>query len=781
MKRSALFVFVIAVTSICSGQWLEREVVIGDTLGGISLEGGIVVNPISGNVYVESDPTQVFDPATMEKLHGPDGMGVVTFCQSDGKGYVVGDEKFVVLDAFADTVSGTIATLLFPTVHAYSVTSNRLYLGSSDDSRLFVLDPASDSLVDTIDIEAAVLSLLWDSAWNRLYVGTNADSGQLKVFDCATNTLLAEVQLGITEAWTLGLSSGSSKLYCAGVPYTPVVVVSTESLVTVGAVPLLSWPDTMVYSPFTDRLFCPRGDTMYIVDCRGDTIRTWLGAAAAPVVTSRLDGRAYLSRSGTPLVLVLDEDDVVVDSIPIPVSPGNGISALTLRSERQELYGITSSHVVFVVDIPGDTVTGALDYTTYTPRQMVHNPAGNKLYLLCPGRDDVLVVDSTFGTPKHIPGGVTGTYAGTVLNPALNRLYVADYGQLRMIDCNSDALIRSIFLQGATRTLPLMVPYLNKLYVFPTTGSSGDGVYVYDCLRDTAVQLFGLSDDVPCAVYDPRSNRVFFACADAPSVRVLDPVADSVVKTFDIAGGSARGRFALDLDLGRLYYTDQTPEVIVTIDVMTDSIIASESLPWDADSMFINRRLGKLFICSRDTTQVLVLDCGQGKIVDTFDVGYPFAWGVMNDRNDKLYLSHGAVVDCRYDSVVTVLQPDTLTPRCMAWDPIDNRVFQATTSWLYVYRDGPYGIEEQRPGVTRTMLTVLGSPARDAVSVRLQIPPGQTGRLAVYDATGRLAHSASVIRSSTLCLDLGAEPAGVYFVSLEVDRARTTDKVILQH
>jgi hypothetical protein len=50
MKRIALFAFVIAVTSICSGQWLERQVVIGDTLGGVNHPTGIVVNPISGNV-----------------------------------------------------------------------------------------------------------------------------------------------------------------------------------------------------------------------------------------------------------------------------------------------------------------------------------------------------------------------------------------------------------------------------------------------------------------------------------------------------------------------------------------------------------------------------------------------------------------------------------------------------------------------------------------------------------------------------------------------------------
>jgi hypothetical protein len=216
-----------------------------------------------------------------------------------------------------------------------------------------------------------------------------------------------------------------------------------------------------------------------------------------------------------------------------------------------------------------------------------------------------------------------------------------------------------------------------------------------------------------------------------------------------------------------------------TIDLLADSVIANESLPWDIDTMFLDRRLQKLYMCARDSARILVYDCNQARVVDTIAADYHYA-GLLDELNDKLYLRNGAVVDCRYDSVVTTL-PESLSPRSMAWDAIDNRVFQATTSRLYVYRDGPYGVEEQQPVVTRPMLTVLGNPARNAVRVRLQIPPDQTGRLAVYDATGRLAHSASVIRTSTLRLDLGAEPAGVYFVSLEVGRTRTTDKVILQH
>ncbi len=39
-----------------SAQWLERQVVLGDTLGGISLTGGIVVNPISGTSTSSPNP-----------------------------------------------------------------------------------------------------------------------------------------------------------------------------------------------------------------------------------------------------------------------------------------------------------------------------------------------------------------------------------------------------------------------------------------------------------------------------------------------------------------------------------------------------------------------------------------------------------------------------------------------------------------------------------------------------------------------------------------------------
>jgi len=773
MKKIVLFVLVVAVTSICPGQWLERQVVIGDTLGGIAVTGGIVINPISGNVYIESDPIQIFNPVTMEKIAGPGSSGLVVFCPPSGKGYVMRDSA-VVINATADTILGVTVLPFRPRSDAYSRTSNRIYLGSTSNETLLVFDPDGDSVLSTVEIGADVSSLLWDSAWNRLYVGT--ESGSLSVIDCAADTVLTEVEPGIDYVWTMALSAASRKLYCIGEAPGLVVVVSTDSLKAIGTLQGVTDVYTTAYSPAADRMYLSQyDDSLFIVDCRTDSVRARLEGMSSLLAVCSLSGRAYVAHGDSALLLVMDTTDLIVGRIPLPAVPTHYVAALGFWPGRGELYGVTVHDLAFAIDVSSDTVTGTVNYARYLPRQMAHNPAGNKLYLLCPSFDEVLVLDSTFGAPRHILGGATDTDAKPVLNPVLNRLYVADAQGLRIIDCSSDSLHESRAMYGISHPRPVMVSYLNKLYVFEGSGGA-DSVYAYDCLRDTVVSILYLSDAVPCAVYDPRSNRVFFACEDAPTVRALDPVTDAVVRTFDLVGGSYHGQMALNLDLGRLYYVDQSPDILFTIDLLTDSIISAESMPGSVDTMFLNRRLGKLYLCLRG--QTLVLDCRQNTIVDTIDAGFRYS-GLMNDRNDKLYLRSGAVVDCRNDSVVAVLPPE-LDPRSMAWDAIDNRVFQATTSQLYIYRDDPYGVEEQKPAKAGPMLTVLGNPVRNTARLRLQVPRGQTAVLTMHDVAGRQVRSLSVPRTVTLGIDLRSLSAGVYFVRLKTDGSEATGKVIVQ-
>jgi hypothetical protein len=779
MKNKAV-VLLGLLLSLASAQWLERKVVFGDTLGGISLVegGGVVVNPISGNVYIESDPVQIFNPVTHEKLRSIDIPGSVIFCPASGKGYIFdddGSDSALIVDAAADTVTGTAYFPYDVDAFAYNPTPNRLYLMHGSTSEIVTFDAAGDSVLDTIDVGGTIRSLLVDSTRNRLYVGT--DLWELDVVDCSVDTVVAEVDVDVEYLDMIAVSPATHKIYCAGPSDTALVVVSADSLRSVGYVQIDGDLDLMVGNPVAARLYCARADTVFVVDCSSDTVRAAIPAQAPSIAVGSGSGKCYIARGDSAAVLAVDTADSVVDVVRVPTVPTHGVPALTYWYGSNELYGVTSpSDLVFIIDASIDTVAGTVNYAPYLPRQMVHNPAGNKLYLLCPSQDDLLVMDSTFGTPKHILGGSVSTYGRPVLNPALNRLYVADDDEFRVIDCGTDSLVRTHAMNGVSRAIPVMVPYLNRLYVFSSsTGSGGDSVYAYDCFRDKVTSVMWVSENVPYALYEPRSNRVFFACRAAPTLRALDPVTNTVVKTFDLVGASYNGRMALNLDLGRLYYTDQSPAMIFTIDVLADSVIASESLPLQVDSMYLDRRLQKLYLCGNN--QTLVFDCALGTVTDTISAGFRYS-ALLDERNDKLFLNYGAVVDCRYDSIVTQL--DSINPRSMAWDAIDNRVFKATTSRLYVYRDDPYAVEEERVVNRRAALAVLGNPARGAIRLSLEIPRDRTGVLNIFDAAGRRVYSSFEHRSSSRDIDAKSLSAGIYFVRLKTDGAEATAKVIVQ-
>ncbi len=784
MKNVAVSVFVaVAVVSLCSGQWLEREMAVGDTIG-FSLEGGIAVNPVSGKVYIEGSPTRVVDPASAAKIGSFDASGPLVFCPPSGKAYII-DNPVVIVDAAGDTMIGTTTLPFTSSAFAYSFSSNRLYLASANDADpLFVFDPSGDTLVGTVAIGSPVTALLWDSVRNRLYVGARSDSGLLRVVDCTADTVLAEVRVGISEVSVLALSSSSNKLYCTGEPDTSggstVAVVSADSLLPVASITGLPLLTKAAYSPVTDRLFCldTQGDTLYVIDCAADTVRSRVGAKFSSLAVSTISGDVYLGQRRVKPILVLDTSDVVVDSIPCPAFTSNNVGALTFNPARNEVYSALTDDLAFMADAATGSVTGVFDYITYTPYQMIYNPNGSKLYLLCPSENAVLVMDSTFETTAFIYGGVTTSNAFPVLDSARNRIYVAEGGVLRVIDCGSDSLANVLSIPGIDRAVSVLVPDVNKLFIFGNDGA-GDSVYAYDCVGGGVRRILYLSDGVPCAVFDPHSSLVYFACEDAPALRGLDPVTGNVVRELDLqyGGGSTEGRMAVNPDMGRLYLTDQGWYRMYTIDVDSTRVLGSDYLSRSIDTMVLNQRLGKLYLCSRDNPSTLVFGCSRDTFLSTINAGFRFS-ALMNDSNDKFYLRDGAVVDCSSDELLLWLE--RIDARAMAWDRARNRMFQAASYRLYVYRDDPPGVEETQAEPRGPMLAVIGNPVRDAIRIRLQVPRGQVGCITVRDAAGRLVGAPVVVRNSSSDMDLRSMPAGVYFVSLRAGETEEVSKVVIQ-
>jgi hypothetical protein len=184
-----------------------------------------------------------------------------------------------------------------------------------------------------------------------------------------------------------------------------------------------------------------------------------------------------------------------------------------------------------------------------------------------------------------------------------------------------------------------------------------------------------------------------------------------------------------------------------------------------------------------------VYDCAAGQVVDTITASLHYC-GLMNERNDKLYLgtSSGIVVyDCRYDSLIATLY-EIHSPRAVDWNPARNLMYFARrANAVVVYEDDLVGFAEE-PLVEKPLrFLVVPNPLRTGVATvrwdMTQFGSADRGRVpsrvTVYDATGRLVYSSVVPRASSFPLDLRSVRAGVYLVRLTVGGFSATQKLII--
>lgn len=797
------FAFCLLASGSAQGQWLDTTVTIGDTMGAVSLPSKVVANPLTGRVYVANeDWIQLFDPVTLTKTGRLPYLGEPFACPEAGRIYLVsgGSTALTVVDATADTLLYSRALPFVPTGIAYSRTSRRLYFTSGRErDPVLVYDPLGDTVVKEIAIASPARAVAWDSIHDRVYVGLRTHAGRLAVIGCAQDSLIGYVTTGLRETRHLAVSAVQHKLYCYGVMDTTsevvMLVVNTDSLRTVGRVMDAPEPAEMLYNQVFDRLYCPSRDVLYIVDCGRDSIRgrLYLGYDYdMDVEYSPLTGRVYAASEEMSTIAVVDSGDTVALMIPATGPAGQDPYALGFSAEHNQLYCGLTKDLVFVIDASVDTVAGTMDYSPYSIRGIVHNPAGNRLYVLCPYEDLIFVLDQQYRIIKRIYGGVRDKDAIPVLHTGLNRLFVADRRWVRVIDCNTDSLVDSMPITRINDPLPVLLPDMNKLYVFPKGASSHyRRAWVYDCLRHTLIDTVWLGEDVPCAVYHPRSGHIYFAREDDPIVGVLDPIRDSVIKTLEAGNSCSRGRMLAKTDGTKVYFTNNSSNMLYVIDVLSDSVTRTLPLPTDMDSILWHRGTGKLYMVDfRGTVRsVLVFDCARDTFVGALQVT-PDRVGLMNERNDKLCLGTPtgiAVVDCRYDSVISLL-PEMASPYYAALNQAYNRMYFAQANNIAVYADDPTGIVEQAALLGRLGFMLHSNPVRERAVFRCQVPAGQVADFLVYDVTGRLvSRSAIAGREGSVALvwdgrdSRGTRVAsGIYFCRLETPASKATVKVVFE-
>ncbi|UCG42232.1 MAG: hypothetical protein JSU73_10175 [candidate division WOR-3 bacterium] len=750
--RSSCLLFVAFLVTSIFGQYLEMVVEVPDSIGALNGASRVLVNPVSGHCYVQtSAEVLVFDPATRTRLKQIEASGLAVVCPVAEKVYFISG-SIVVVDAHADTVVKRFAIPPFqPFEAAYSPTSRKVYITASHDVEMYsmlVLDTDSDSIVNSWLMQRPRANLVWDSVLDRVLFGestgdTTGDTCWVGAIDCRTDSVVATVGVDMWPS-EFDVNVVNRKLYCGGLDDSllgVVRVIELDSLAVVGTLGV-SAGGGMLYNDVTGQLFCRVRDSLYMIDGVTDSVRARaFVAGASRFCFSPASGKVYVIACDPDSIVVLDTAGAAVAWIDLLESELLFPDEIGAHPTRNEVYCAMRWDTVLVVDGSADTLAGGIDYCYFDIRQMVHNPAGNKLYAFDVDHGDLLVLGPDLRLVKRLQLGGFDREICLVINPFLNRLYAVDDYWVSVLDCNSDSLLGSVMVPYVEEAICLLHPARNKLYVFPENAVRGSQVHVYDCLRDTVVRSIELPSaaEVPCACYHPRSDRVYFGCTSPPTLRILDPVTDSVVDTLHLGHDLNDGSILANTEQNVVYFGNSKTNVLYTVDVTDNSLVDWDSADHNLDTLFWDPTVGKLYVVNEGSS-IRVLDCRTGVLGGEL----PFHLedvGVMNLRNDKLYMGsilsrQVDVMDCRYDSIVASLPFHGTRVRAMAWNPIDNRVYASRGNQISVYRDDPVGVLE-RPEARR-----LEAERRLPTIVRgvLRIQPtadGSQPTAALVDVSGR--------------------------------------------
>jgi YVTN family beta-propeller protein len=171
------------------GQWLEKTVMLPDTLGWLSFPWSLVHNPQNNKIYVGCDDgILVIDGTTSQRLARIKMTGgrVWALCYNPQNNRVYAadlDRDYVfVIGGESDSVITLIGVGREPYALCYNAQDNKVYCTNHQDKTVTVIDGAANRVVATVDVGNGPCYLCYNPEENKVYCA-NEWSGDVTVID----------------------------------------------------------------------------------------------------------------------------------------------------------------------------------------------------------------------------------------------------------------------------------------------------------------------------------------------------------------------------------------------------------------------------------------------------------------------------------------------------------------------------------------------------------------------------------------------------------------------
>jgi DNA-binding beta-propeller fold protein YncE len=219
----------------------------------------------------------------------------------------------------------------------------------------------------------------------------------------------------------------------------------------------------------------------------------------------------------------------------------------------------------------------------------------------------------------------------------------------------------------------------NKIYVARDRGGQ---LTVVDCSADRIIRAIHLGEGQPCLFYNPTGNRVF--CTVNDTLLVIDAASDSVVA---VHAGAWTGPFVVNAVANKVYLYSWGSGVLVldgTTGVVLDSLNAC------AEVMCLDSRTQKLYTGGKSPCEVMIFDCTVDTLVDWFYLrGQSYIYAIDCDTaTNKVY----AACDWNDSDVLVVMDGVADTVAAKIPGPHEGKLLAGSKRGC-VYTTDSYGPE----------------------------------------------------------------------------------------